>query len=104
MTKTTTTTCTMTMMVMAKRPIPKLVVHRMRNDRPKEAHPDEYAVLERASESGEDALFWEVAERSLFKHRDRPDIVFFIEYKICEFKCVAAAAVASLVRAWRSFS
>ena len=67
---------------------PVAFVHRVRHDRPKEAHPDEYAALERYSESGQEEQFWAVVTRSRHQHHDNSAILFFLEYKTCEFKCV----------------
>ena len=67
---------------------PVAFVHRVRHDRPKEAHPDEYAALERYSESGQEEQFWAVVARSRHQHHDNSAILFFLDYKTCEFKCV----------------
>ncbi|ELR21932.1 uncharacterized protein ACA1_046520 [Acanthamoeba castellanii str. Neff] len=68
-----------------ERVAPVTFVHRVRHDRPKEAHPDEYGALERYSESGQEEQFWAVVVRSQHQHHNNPDIIFFLEYKICEF-------------------
>jgi hypothetical protein len=60
-------------------------VHRIRHDRPKEAHFDDYPELERYAESGEVDRFWAVARKNLSEHQADMNIVFFINYKICEF-------------------
>lgn len=75
---------------------PVAFVHRVRHDRPKEAHPDEYAALERYSESGQEEQFWAVVARSRHQHHDNSAILFFLEYKTCEFKCVRIMALCSL--------
>jgi hypothetical protein len=61
------------------------VVHRVRHDRPKEAHFADYPELERYAESGEVERFWAVARKNLSEHQADASIVFFINYKICEF-------------------